>query len=147
MKKIVVIGCNGQLGTDLLRVSREQALDVISLTHSEIEITDVNSIEKVLSDARPEVVINTAASHGAKQYTAADQEAFFRVNALGVWSLARWCWRHDATLVHYSTDYVFGKDRGREQPYAEEDAPCPVNVYGTSKLAGEYFARAFCPKH
>jgi dTDP-4-dehydrorhamnose reductase len=147
MNQIVVIGGNGQLGTDLLRVGKGQALNVVGLTHSGIEITDADSIEEVLSAARPEVVINTAACHGANQYTAADQEAFFRVNALGVWNVARWCWRHEVTLVHYSTDYVFGKEQARERPYTEEDTPCPVNVYGVSKLAGEHFVRAFCPKH
>ena len=145
MKQITVIGSNGQLGTDILRVGREQALNVTGLTHSDIEITDVDQVEKVLSVAKLDVIINTAACHGANQYTTADQEAFFRVNALGVWNLARWCRHEGVMLVHYSTDYVFGKER--ERPYTEEDAPCPVNVYGISKLAGEYFVRAFCPKY
>ena len=147
MRKIVLIGGNGQLGTDLARAGRQPNVVLTSLTHLDIEICDTASIEKVLSGFEPEVVVNTAACHGAKQYTSADQEAFFRVNGIGAMNLARFCRRHGALLIHFSTDYVFGRERTRKQPYVEEDPPCPVNTYGASKLAGEYLVRAFCPKH
>jgi dTDP-4-dehydrorhamnose reductase len=142
-----VIGGDGQLGTDLARAGHGLNLDLKSLTQTDIEITDPASVEKALSDLEPEAILNTAASHGANQSTTADQEAFFRVNGLGVLNLARFCRRHGTLLIHYSTDYVFGRECTRERPYAEEDPPCPVNIYGASKLAGEYLVRAFCPKH
>jgi dTDP-4-dehydrorhamnose reductase len=147
VRKIVLIGGNGQLGTDLARAGKELNLDLVSLTHSDIEITDLASIEQVLSGLRPEAILNTAGCHGAEQYTAADQEAFFRVNGLGALNLARFCRRRETLLVHYSTDYVFGRERARERPYIEGDPPCPINVYGASKLAGEYLIQALCPRH
>jgi dTDP-4-dehydrorhamnose reductase len=145
--KIVVAGGDGQLGSDLVRIGRELNLDLVCLTQGDIEITDPASVEQALSGLQPQVVLNTAACHGAAQQTTAEQEAFFRVNALGAWHLARFCRRHDALLVHYSTDYVFGQERVRARPYSEEDPPCPVNIYGASKLAGEHLIRSFCPKH
>src|SRR5918912_1347692 len=62
-------------------------------------------------------------------------------------SLRALCRDHGRTLLHFSTDYVFGLDEARSTPLAETDPPGPVNVYGLSKLAGEYLARAACPRH
>jgi dTDP-4-dehydrorhamnose reductase len=143
----VLVGADGQLGTDLARAGRELNLDLVSLTQADIEITDPASVEQALSGLQPEAVLNTAACHGADQHTPAQREAFFRANALGAWNLAHFCRRREALLVHFSTDYVFGRERARARPYAEEDPPCPVNIYGASKLAGEYLIRSFCPKH
>lgn len=147
MKKIMIIGGNGQLGTDLMLACEQAHRPAVGLTHGDIDICDVGSIDAALSGADVDMVINTAAFQGARAYTATDQSVFFSVNAIGVWNLARWCQRHDRLLVHYSTDYVFGGDRTRRTPYTEEDSPRPVNAYGNSKLAGEYFVRAFCRKH
>src|SRR5207237_9205229 len=61
--------------------------------------------------------------------------------------LAAICGDLGATLAHFSSDYVFGLDPCRRTPYAETDPPGPVNVYGTSKVAGEYLLRCCCPKH
>jgi len=145
--RIVVIGGDGQLGTDLVQIGKELNLDLVSLLQTDTEITDPASVERVLSALEPDVVLNTAACHGGDQRAPAEQEDFFRVNALGAWNLARFCRQHHALLVHFSTDYVFGRERMRERPYSEEDPPCPVNIYGASKLAGEYLIRSFCPKH
>lgn len=147
VKRTVIIGGNGQLGTDLVRAGEELNLELSSLTHADIELTDRASVERVLSGLEPAAILNTAACHGADNYLSADQEAFFRVNGLGALNLARFCRRHGTLLVHYSTDYVFGRERTGERGYTEEDPPCPVNVYGASKLAGEHLVRAFCPKH
>jgi dTDP-4-dehydrorhamnose reductase len=147
MSRFVIIGSNGQLGHDLLRAAREQGRDATGLNHADIEITDAQSVQTILGRLKPRVVINTAAAHSAKQDTSADHIAFYDVNAIGVWHLARWCWQNDAVFVHYGTDYVFGAERNRAQPYTETDAPCPTNLYGTSKLAGEKMVSAFCPQH
>lgn len=145
---IVIIGGNGQLGSDLLKVAQALGRPALGLTHAEIDITDVRSIESALTPRKPTVVINTAAAHGAWQSASpAEQESFFKVNALGVWHLARWCWQAGVTLVHYSTDYVYGAEAHRDRPYAETDAPCPTNLYGASKVAGEQLAQAYCPAH
>ena len=147
MEKIAIIGSDGQLGTDLMSACRERGVPVIGLTRDDIEVTDARSTEAALSASLPGIVINTAACQGASTYTTADQSIFFDVNALGVWNVARWCGQHGCTLVHYSTDYVFGGDAARQLPYTEEDLPFPVNAYGNSKVAGEYFVRAYCPQH
>ena len=73
--------------------------------------------------------------------------AAFAVNAAGVRDLALVCRELACVLVHFSTDYVFGLNEARQTPYTEDEAPGPVSVYGTSKLAGEYMVRTLCPKH
>lgn len=146
-RPIVIVGGNGQLGSDLLGVGRAQDRAVTGLSHADIDITNAVSVAAALNERKPAVVINTAAAHGPQQSTAADQTAFYSVNALGVWHLARWCWANGAVLVHYSTDYVFGAETTRTQPYTEADAPCPTTLYGSSKVAGELLVKAFCPAH
>src|SRR5205085_7588336 len=73
--------------------------------------------------------------------------AAFQVNAYAVRELALACRDLGCTLVHFSTDYVYGLDAGRLEPYLESDRPGPVNVYGVSKLSGEFLVRANCPRH
>jgi dTDP-4-dehydrorhamnose reductase len=145
--RILIIGGNGQLGRDVVQVGREQNREMVALTHSEIDITRAESVDETLSEFAPHVVVNTAAAHSANQSTAAEQVAFYTVNALGAWHLARWCRRNDAAFVHYSTDYVFGAENKRDKPYSETDEPCPTNNYGASKLAGEKLVQTFCPRH
>ena len=74
-----------------------------------------------------------------------EPEAAFAVNTHGVRALARACATASIKLVHVSTDYVFGLEGIREQPYAEDSPPGPLSVYGASKLAGEYFVQAASP--
>jgi dTDP-4-dehydrorhamnose reductase len=153
-ERIAIVGATGQLGRDLCAEGARRGLEIVALGHGPdpasgaeaLDVGDMASIERAL-DVAPSVVLNTAAVHGAQFYTAADQDAFFRVNAIGAWNLARWCAMHGARLVHFSTDYVFGGDRRRGLPYAETDAPAPVNIYGASKLAGEQLIAASCAAH
>ncbi len=140
--KIAVIGSNGQLGSDLVKTSR--GYDVIPLCHSDIDVTDLESSNNVLKTIRPEAVINCAA------YVRVDDaedfsEKAFSVNALGARNIALVCKDIDSILVHISTDYIF--DGLKHEPYTEEDIPNPLNVYGNSKLAGEYFVRNIVEKH
>jgi dTDP-4-dehydrorhamnose reductase len=141
--KLAVLGANGQLGRDLCtRLSG----DVIALTRSQADITSPQAVRKVLSDLRPEVVINCAAFNYVDR-AETEPEAAFATNAHAVRNLAIICRDLDCTLLHCSTDYVFGFDQARTTPYLESDAPGPVSVYGASKLAGEYLLRSLCPKH
>lgn len=140
---IALVGAGGQLATDLLPLLPP---DTAALPHREIELTDLESVTRALDKAEADVVINTAAYNLVDQ--AEDEPAAaFEVNALGARNLALACRDRDATLVHLSTDYVFGLDADRREPYAEDDCPGPVSVYGTSKLAGELLVRSICPKH
>jgi len=140
---VVVVGAAGQLGRD---ICHELGSRAVSLRHKEIELTDSASVRSVLTELRPEAVINTAAFNRVDDAESRPQEAF-GVNAFGVRSLSEVCRDLDCLLVHFSTDYVFGLERGRSAPIGEVEAPGPVSVYGLSKLAGEYFVRTICAKH
>jgi len=142
--KILIIGANGQLGSDLVRALADQEL--IPLTHADIEVTDEGQVQAVLAHHKPEIVINTAAFHQV-DLCEREVERAFRVNAYAPRLLALACRDQDAALVHISTDYVFGGDAARRTPYVESDCPAPINVYGLSKLAGEHFIRSLWPRH
>lgn len=151
--RIALIGAAGQLGTALQRSFAGSPAaseppgrwDVAPLEHRQIEITDAASVDAALSAARPECVINTAA-YNLVDRAEDEPEAACRVNALGPRQLALWCAARDVPLVHVSSDYVFGLDRGRNTPYTEDDPPGPQSAYAVSKLAGEYFVQALCPR-
>jgi dTDP-4-dehydrorhamnose reductase len=140
--RIVVLGATGQLGTDLLKTLIDW--DLIPLSHSDLDVCDFIYTRKVLSDARPDIVINTVAFTRVDDCEEEVSKAFW-VNAFAVRNLAEVCADLDCTLMHISTDYVFGGEK--RTPYTEDDTPNPLNVYGVSKLAGEYFVRNICPKH
>lgn len=137
---ILVVGANGMLGCDLTALlgDRGHGVDI-----ADIDITSPESVMKVIGALKPEVVINCAA------YTDVDGcesniETAMAVNGEGVAYLAMACRDLGALLVQVSTDYVF--DGGKGTPYVEDDAPCPLSVYGESKLAGEMNA-ASCPEY
>ncbi len=144
--RYAVLGAAGQLGRDLCpRLPGE----VIPLSRSGTPAVDLarpESLRSLFEDVRPDVVINCAAYNFVDRAESEPQEAF-AVNAWGVRELARLCRERDCLLVHFSTDYVFGLDPTRRQPWTEKDAPGPISVYGLSKLAGEYLVRSICPRH
>ena len=137
--RIALIGANGQLGSDLVKVLRPNH-DLAPLTHADVEVTDPESVEKMMQRVEPDVVLNMAAFHKV-DVCEDDVERTFAVNTYGVRNLASACRAHGATLAHMSTDYVFGGDRDRATPYVETDLPAPINIYGVSKLAGEHMVR------
>ncbi len=138
----LLIGANGQLATDIRKVFPVEQL--IPLTHQDLEITDPEQVGRIISEIRPEVVINTAAYHRVDEMEENVLKAL-EVNAVGVHNLARACKENGAVLVHLSTDYIFDGEKG--SPYYEEDPPRPINVYGLSKLAGEYLLQSTWEKH
>lgn len=145
MRRVVVIGSKGQLGSDLVRELGDTER-VLPLSHHDLEICDHAHTREVLTRLRPNAVINTAAYHRVDDCEDHESRAF-RTNADAVLNLGQVCNDLDALLVHVSTDYVFGGDGGRTSPYTEEAPPSPVNVYGASKLAGENLLRAECRRH
>jgi dTDP-4-dehydrorhamnose reductase len=147
MARIALIGSNGQLGSDVARLWPDSPLgrrgdELIGLVHADIEVTDEDAVRSVLGGLRPDVVINTAAFHRVDDCET-QPELAYRVNALGVKHLAHACAQLGATLVHISTDYVFGGDQ--TTPYQEDDAVSPISAYGISKAAGEFFLRYALP--
>lgn len=142
--KITIIGANGQLGTDLVKAFTGNGDEVSVFTHSDIELSDLDSVSTRLRESRPDVVVNTAAMHHVENCEREPQKAF-AVNGVGARNLALVARDLGATLMHVSTDYVF--DGTKTNPYEETDAPRPLNVYGNTKLAGEYFVRSTVEKH
>ena len=142
--KIAVIGANGQLGADIVRAFAANGDAVTALTHQEIELLNADSVFKSLRESTPELIVNTAAMHHVEKCESEPDRAF-AVNAIGARSLALAAREIGAVLVHVSTDYVF--DGAKKSPYSEQDTPRPLNVYGNSKLAGEYFVRSTTEKH
>lgn len=144
--KVLLIGSNGQLGNDLLVTLQNHQKEVVGLTHQEIEVTDPESIRKNLEVHKPDLVINTAAYHKVDEVETNPERAY-AVNAIAPWRLASACHQAGITFMFISTDYVFGGDLQRCEPYDENDLPSPINVYGASKLAGEAMVRYACPQH
>lgn len=141
--KSLVIGAGGQLGRDLCpRLPGE----IISAGRGNADLTRPDILQATIEHVRPDLVVNCAAYNFVDK-AEAEPETAFAVNALGVRTLARLCAERNTTLVHFSSDYVFGLDAQRTEPWRETDAPGPLSVYGASKLAGEYFVRDICPRH
>jgi dTDP-4-dehydrorhamnose reductase len=133
--KVLLIGANGQLGTDLERVFRVAGDEVIPTTHAQLDICSEDRVSEIMGGAKPDVVLNTAAFHKVEECEKNPALAF-QVNASAAMNLARACQRSGSVLVHFSTDYVF--DGHKNSPYEETDLPAPLNVYGASKVAGEH---------
>jgi dTDP-4-dehydrorhamnose reductase len=144
--KVLLIGANGQLGGDLQAALSAAGHAVAGLTHAEIDVTDPPSVRDALTAHCPSLVVNTAAYHKVDEVEQNPEKAF-AVNGIAPFRLAQACRSIEAAVMFISTDYVFGGDRTRRHPYAEEDAPAPLNVYGASKLAGEYLTRSAWDKH
>ena len=138
---IAVLGALGQLGRDL--VPRLGA-NVVTLGRTELDLAKPETIRPALESLRPRVLVNCAAYNFVDK-AETEPDAAFAVNAWGVRELARACAAVGCRLVHFSTDYVFGLDAARTEPFAATDAPGPVSVYGLSKLAGEYLVLTHQP--
>jgi dTDP-4-dehydrorhamnose reductase len=139
MKKVAVIGGNGQLGSDVAAAFAASGDDVVVLTHDDMEISSIDSVSQCLRAHQPQIIVNTAAMHHVEQCET-DPARAFAVNGLGARNLALLARDLDSVLIHISTDYVFDGKKG--QPYEESDAPGPLNVYGNTKLSGEHFVRS-----
>ena len=136
--KALLIGANGQLGSDLVKVLTD--VDLIPLCHRDVDICEPVGLRETLRRHAPKMVLNMAAYHKVDECET-NVEKTFAVNTHGVRNLALACKERDCTLLHISTDYVFGGEANRRVPYTEIDLPGPINVYGVSKLAGEYLVR------
>ena len=136
MMRLMVTGAAGQLGSTVVeRLSGRY--EIVPFTRHELDIADERAVLDRMAAISPGAVINCAAYNdvdGAES----DAMSAIKGNALGVRALARASSAVGATLVHYSTDFVF--DGEAERPYCEGDPARPLGNYGLSKLLGEYFA-------
>ena len=148
MKKVLVTGCNGQLGR---AIQKEYAGDVTFILTdvaegegiTSLDITDIDAVMSLVLAQKPDVIINCAALTNVdgceKMWDLA-----YKINAIGPRNLAIAATAVGAKLVHVSTDYVFA---GTERtPRTEFDTPDPISAYGKTKLEGEQFVRQFAEK-
>jgi dTDP-4-dehydrorhamnose reductase len=132
---ILIIGASGQLGSEIVRVFAD--CRTIAPTSATLDITDAAAVDAAVREARPDAIINCAAFNDVDGAEDRPLDAL-AVNAFAVRSLARAADAAGATLVHYSTDFVF--DGATATPYDEAAAPAPQSTYAASKLLGEWFA-------
>lgn len=145
MKKILVVGGNGQLGNCFNKISEQYSLeyDFRFTDYDTLDITNESQIEEYFADYQPDFCIN-ASAYTAVDLAEQEKEKAFAVNATGVGYLAEACANAGIDFIHISTDYVF--DGETQIPYTEEDFTQPLSVYGASKRAGEEFALEKNPK-
>ena len=150
MKKILVTGCNGQLGR---AINKEYAADDVEFINTDVvegegvvslDITDVDAVLKLVRAEKPDVIINCAA-HTNVDKCEEQWDLAYKINAIGPRNLSIAATEADAKMIHVSTDYVFEGNGTR--PYTEFDAPNPVSAYGKTKLEGENFVKEFAKKH
>jgi dTDP-4-dehydrorhamnose reductase len=151
--KILLLGANGQVGTELRRslvplgevVAATRNGQLADGTRCEIANFDApESLPALVQRIAPDAVVN-AAAYTAVDLADSEPEAAFRANAEAPAVLASACAAQDAWLIHYSTDYVF--DGNADRPYREDDPTGPASVYGASKLAGEQAIRGSGARH
>lgn len=139
MRKILIVGGNGQLGSCFNKLVTEYALeyDFCFSDHDTLDITNQEQVDSYFADCEPDFCIN-AAAYTAVDLAEKEKEKAFAVNATGVGYLAGVCAESGVELIHISTDYVF--DGNTEIPYTEDDFTNPLSVYGASKREGEMLA-------
>lgn len=144
MKKIMVTGCNGQLGREIQKEYENDEVELLCTDVGDLDISDHAQIMEYVRQQKPDVIINCAA------YTAVDAcenawDLAYRINAIGPRNLAIAAREVGAKLVHISTDYVF--EGNASVPYTEFDEVHPVSAYGKTKLEGERFVQQFADRY
>jgi dTDP-4-dehydrorhamnose reductase len=151
--KIILIGANGQLGSDLCAaLTDHEVLPAVQPNTNdgripaaiELDLLNVAEVRTVVGQFKPDVIINTAAFHRVDDIER-DASVALQVNGWAAQQLALLCHEQDVALLHISTDYVF--DGEQHTPYVESDLPNPISAYGASKLAGELLVRAAWHRH
>jgi len=150
MKKILVTGCNGQLGRAIRKEYEQEAVTFVNTDVVEgegviaLDITKIEQVMALVLAEKPDVIINCAA-HTNVDACEKEWDLAYRINAIGPRNLSIAANTVDAKLVHVSTDYVF--EGNGTVPYTEFDIPNPVSAYGKTKLEGENFVKEFAKKH
>jgi dTDP-4-dehydrorhamnose reductase len=134
--KILVVGARGQLGAAVVHELGPHA-EVVAWGRGDLDITDDARVRARVSAEAPDVIVNCAA-YNLVDAAEDDPVKALNINAMGVRALATAAAASGATLVHYSTDFVF--DGRTDRPYVETDPPNPQSVYAVSKRLGEWFA-------
>jgi dTDP-4-dehydrorhamnose reductase len=142
MTRWLVTGAAGQLGRDMTALLSLQDAECTALTRTELDISNGPAVAAAVAAAQPDVVVNCAAWTAVDAAEDHEDEAL-AINGQGAAHVAAACAAAGATLVHVSTDYVFGGDA--TDPYPEDAATEPRGAYGRTKLAGERAVLAALP--
>ena len=141
--KLLLTGCNGQVGFELQRALAPLG-ELISVDRSRCDLAQPERVRATVRQYAPDIIVN-AAAYTAVDRAESDTETAYAVNTEALHVLGDEAARCGACVIHYSTDYVF--DGSKAEPYTEDDELCPVNVYGASKAAGEVALREACAEH
>ena len=145
MKKILVTGANGQLGSCIKDAAADfPDLDFVFVSKEEMDIENTDLLKDFINKNQFDYCINTAAYTNVEKAESEPEKAF-AVNAEAVKNISEICAENNIVFLHISTDYVF--DGKKNSPYVETDATDPINVYGASKLKGEEFIQQVCAKY
>lgn len=145
MKKIIVTGCNGQLGRAVNLFFKDAAdISFVNTDVGELDITNIDKVMELAREVKPYAIINCAA-HTGVDACETEYDKAFKINAIGPRNLAIAARETGAKLMHISTDYVF--DGKATKPYVETDATNPQGAYGSTKLAGENFVKEFADRY
>ena len=145
MYKLLITGCNGQLGRAINEIYKDRNdIECINTDVAELDITNNEAVINFVKEKAPYAIINCAA-HTAVDRCEDEEDLAYKINALGPRNLSIAARETGCKMVHISTDYVFAGDATK--PYTEFDAPAPVSAYGRTKLAGENFVKEFASKH
>ena len=144
MKKILVTGCNGQLGKAIQKEYESEAAELILTDVADLDITDNAQVLQFVREHKPQVIMNCAA-HTAVDLCEEQWDLAYRINAIGPRNLAIAATEMGAKLMHISTDYVFSGDG--DHPYIEFDPVGPRSAYGKTKLEGERFVQQFAKNY
>lgn len=144
MKKILVTGCNGQLGKAIQKEYESEAAELILTDVADLDITDNAQVLQFVREHKPQVIMNCAA-HTAVDLCEEQWDLAYRINAIGPRNLAIAATQTGAKLMHISTDYVFSGDG--DHPYTEFDPVGPNSAYGKTKLEGERFVQQFAKNY
>ncbi len=139
--KIVILGSNGQLGSDLLTSQLINGNEMIPLRRGECDISALDEIDRVLGNMDFDVLMNCTGYHKTDEVEDHPLKAYL-INARAVEKMAGICEEKGARFIHISTDYVF--EGNHTHPYNEMDLVSPINVYGVSKALGEDLALSAC---
>ena len=145
-KSLLILGASGLTGSKAMQIGtrRFETFGTYNLRKVKdrdmikLDVTDEDSLAKIISEIKPDFLLNATALHNV-DYCESHPDESFKVNAHAVGTIAKICNKIGARMVHISTDYVF--DGNKKQYYTEEDKPNPQSVYAKSKLKGESFAR------
>lgn len=145
MKKIIVTGCNGQLGRAVNKLyAGSNEYEFVNTDVGELDITNIDQVMALAREVKPYAIINCAA-HTAVDACETEADKAYRINAIGPRNLSIAATETDAKMIHISTDYVF--DGKGTRPYKEFDPVGPQGMYGITKLAGENFVKDFANKY